>query len=155
MKEKNETAEYEENEETRGIVVIQIIRNFTSQNKIARKHGFKVANKTGRSVKDLTAKAKTPLGDKNSHVIYNIPCGSNKYSYKSLAEMGIQTKGTPHKSSPHQDLDAGNNESANTKMNTNDGGLAKHISTCTEEIDWKNAMIVGREQRWTQRKLRG
>ena len=33
--------------------------NFTPQfNKIARKHGFKVPNKTGRRVKDLTTKAK-------------------------------------------------------------------------------------------------
>ena len=30
--------------------------------------------------------------------------------------------------------------------------LAKHTSTCTEEIDWENAKIVRREQRWTQRK---
>ena len=32
-------------------------------------------------MKDLTAKAKTPLGDKNSNVVYNIPCGCHKYSY--------------------------------------------------------------------------
>ena len=25
-------------------------------------------------------------------------------------------------------------------------------TTCTHEIDWENAKIVGREQRWTQRK---
>ena len=51
-----------------------------------------------------------------------------------------------------ENLDASTIESANTRMNTNDGGLAKHTSTCTEEIDWENAKIVGREQRWTQRK---
>ena len=39
MKEKDKTAEYKENEETRGMVVIQNIPNFTLQfNKIARKH---------------------------------------------------------------------------------------------------------------------
>ena len=38
-------------------------------------------------------------------------------------------------------------------MNTNDGGLAKHTSTCTEEIKWENAKIVGREERWTKRKF--
>ena len=44
-------------------------------------------------------------------------------------------------------------ESAATRMNTNDGGLAKHMTTCTEEIDWEKAKIVGREQQWTQRKF--
>ena len=38
-------------------------------------------------------------------------------------------------------------------MTTNDGGLAKHTSTCGEEIDWENAKIVAREERWTQRKF--
>ena len=38
-------------------------------------------------------------------------------------------------------------------MNTNDGGLAKHTSICREEIEWENAKIVAREERWTQRKF--
>ena len=37
-------------------------------------------------------------------------------------------------------------------MNTGDGGLAKHASTCPHEVDWENAKIVGKERRWTQRK---
>ena len=49
-------------------------------------------------------------------------------------------------------MDTGNIESATTRMNTNDGGLAKHSTTCAEEIKWDDAKIVGREQRWTQRK---
>ena len=74
--------------------MIQNIPNFTPQfNKIARKHGFIVANKTGKRVKDLTTKAKTPLGDKNSHVIYNIPCGCNKYSYTGeTSRRGLKKK---------------------------------------------------------------
>ena len=42
---------------------------------------------------------------------------------------------------------------ATTRMNTNDGGLAKHMSTCDREIEWENAKIVGREGGWTQRKF--
>ena len=38
-------------------------------------------------------------------------------------------------------LDASDIESANTAMN---GGLAKHTSTCTENIILENAKIVGR-----------
>ena len=51
-----------------------------------------------------------------------------------------------------QNIVAGNLESATARMKTNDGGLAKHASTCTEEIKWENARITGREERWTQRK---
>ena len=50
------------------------------------------------------------------------------------------------------DLESGNIESATSRMNTNDGGLAKHSSTCSHEIKWENAKIVGREAGWTQRK---
>ena len=58
MKEKDKTAEDEENEETRRMVVIQNIPNFTPQfNKIARKHGFKVANKPGKRVKGSNSKS--------------------------------------------------------------------------------------------------
>ena len=44
-------------------------------------------------------------------------------------------------------------DSATTRMNTNDGGLAKHMSICNKEIEWENAKIVGWEGGWTQRKF--
>ena len=37
-------------------------------------------------------------------------------------------------------------------MNDGDGGLAKHVTICTREIDWENSKIIETEQRWTQRK---
>ena len=43
-------------------------------------------------------------------------------------------------------------EEAAARMNTKNGGLEKHMSTYTEEIDGNNARIIGREKRWTQRK---
>ena len=45
------------------------------------------------------------------------------------------------------DIAEGKLESAQARMNTNDGGLARHATTCTEEIKWENAKITGREQR--------
>ena len=51
-----------------------------------------------------------------------------------------------------QDIEAGNIESATARMNKNDGGLANHASTCTEEIKWENARITVKEESWTQRK---
>ena len=52
-----------------------------------------------------------------------------------------------------QDIEAGNIDSATTRMNTNDGGLAKHSTTCNADIKWDEARIVAREGRWTQRKF--
>ena len=161
MKERRRTetteAETTENEQpSRGIVVIQNIPNVTPQfNKIAREHGFKVANKSGRRVRDLTSNAKTPLGDKNSNVTYNIPCGCEKYAYNGETYRKWKTR----KKEQHdkvrltkKDIAEGNLESATARMNTNDGGLARHAATCAEEIKWENARITGREERWTQRK---
>ena len=159
MKERSQpaTTEIETEKASRGMVVIENIPNVTPQfNKIARKHGFKVANKSGKRVRDLTSKAKTPLGDKNSNVIYNIPCGCGKYSYTGETHRKWETRRKEHHDKVRltkQDIDAGNMESATSRMNTNDGGLAKHSSTCEKEIKWEGSKIIGREPRWTQRKF--
>ena len=136
--------------------MIENIPNVTPQfNKIAREHGFRVANKSGTRVRDLTSKAKTPLGDKNSCVSYNIPCGCSKYAYNGETNRKWETRKKEHKDKVRltmNDIAEGKLESAQARMNTNDGGLARHATTCTEEIKWENAKITGREQRWTQRK---
>ena len=162
MKERRETETREaettdENEPpSRGVVVIENIPNVTPQfNKIAREHGFKVANKSGRRVRDLTSKAKTPLGDKNSCVCYNIPCGCDKHAYNGETYRKWETRKKEHQDKVRltkKDIAEGNHESAQTRMNTNDGGLARHAATCSEDIKWENAKITAREQRWTQRK---
>ena len=51
-----------------------------------------------------------------------------------------------------EDIEAGNVQRANERMNTGDGGLAKHATVCTHGIDWENAKVIGSEPRWTQRK---
>ena len=150
------TTESDAEQTTRGIVVIQNIPNITPQfNKIARQHGFQVANRSGTRVKDLTTKAKTPLGDKNSNVVYNIPCGCDKHSYTGETYRKWETRRKEQQDKVRltkQDIASGNLESATMRMNTNDGGLAKHAATCDKEIRWENAKIVGREKGWTQRK---
>ena len=35
-------------------------------------------------------------------------------------------------------------------MNDRDGGLAKHVTSCPQEIDWDEAKIVGEEQNCNQ-----
>ena len=157
MKERERTtAEDETEEQARGMVVMQNIPNITPQfKKIAREHGFKYVTKTGTRIKDLTSKAKTPLGGKNSKVVYKIPCGCDKHSYTGETKRKWETREKEHHDKVRltkADLEAGNLESATARMNTNNGGLAKHSTTCEHEIDWENARIVGREAGWTQRK---
>ena len=145
-----------EQENLRGIVVMPNIPNFTPQfNKIARKHGFRVANKTEQRVKDLTANAKTPLGNKNTNVVYNIPCKCRKHGYTGETDRKWETREKEHQDKVRltkQDLETGNTERAERRMNDGDGGLAKHASICPHGIDWEGSKIVGKEQKWSQRK---
>lgn len=157
MKDKpKEKVDEEEKDTIRGIVVMPNIQDFTPKfNKIAKKHGFRVANKTEKRVKDLIANAKTPLGDKNSGVVYNIPCKCKKNAYTGETDRMWGSREDEHEKKVRltlQDMERGNIESAEKRMNTGDGGLAKHATLCPEGIDWENAKIVGKEKRWTQRK---
>ena len=136
---------------------MQNIPDFTLQfNRIARKHGFKVANKTEQRVKDLIANAKTPLGKKNTDVVYNIPCKCQQHGYTGETNRKWETREGEHQDKVRltkQDIETGNTESAERRMNDGDGGLAKHATICPHGIDWENAKIVGKEPRWTQRKF--
>ena len=154
MKDREPTDEGEE--EKRGIVVMPNIPGFTSQfNRIARRHKFKVANKTESRVKDLISNAKTPLGDKNSQITYIIPCKCEESGYNGETDRMWESRKKEHQDKIRltlQDAAAGNTDKVAERTNTNDGGLAKHVLTTGHEVDWENARIVGRERGWTQRK---
>ena len=143
MAEKEETNEQEAEEEgereTRGIVVMPNIPGFTKQfNKIAREHKFTVANKAENKVRDLTTSAKTPLGDKNTNVVYNINCKCEKYAYIGETERKWSTRKKEHQDKVRltkEDLEKGDIERATNRMNDRDGGLAKHATTCQQGID--------------------
>ena len=53
----------------------------------------------------------------------------------------------------NDDINNGNMERATERMNTGDGGLAKHSTTCDKQINWTEAKIVGRETKTAQRKF--
>ena len=146
----------EEEEETRGVVVMPNIPGFTPQfNRIARRHKFKVANNTENRVKDLITNAKTPLADKNSQVAYIIPCKCKENAYNGETDRMWESRKKEHQDKVRltlQDAETGDIDKATERTNTGDGGLAKHILTTGHEVDWDNAKIVGRERRWTQRK---
>ena len=51
------------------------------------------------------------------------------------------------------DMKAGKEEIAERRMNSGDGGLARHAVTCEGDINWEEAEIIVRERRWNQRNL--
>ena len=148
--------EKKEVEQLRGIVVMQNIPGFTQKfNKIAKKHGFQVANNAENKVRDLISSAKTPLGGKNTNVVYRIPCNCRTHAYTGETDRKWESREKEHQDKVRltlQDIEKGNQESAQQRMNTRDGGLAKHAAICSKGIDWENAKIVAKEQKWTQRK---
>ena len=143
--------------EDRGVVVMENIPGFSERfNRIARHHKFRVANKTANRVKDLIRNAKTPLGDRRKDVVYQIPCKCKKYSYTGETFRNWATRKKEHMDKVRltkEDIESGNLHRANERMNTGDGGLAKHAANCTYGIDWENARIIGNESKWTQRKI--
>ena len=157
MKEKERNGGTDDAEETtRGMVVMPNIPNFTPKfNQIARKHRFRVANKTENRVKDLISTAKTPLGDKNMNVVYHIPCKCDKYCYVGETDRKWETRKKEHQSKvklTKEDIEQGQAERANRRMNDRDGGLAKHATVCPKGVDWDRARIIAKEKSWTQRK---
>ena len=148
--------EGEEEETTRGVVLMPNIPQFTNKfNKIAKKHRFHIANKADNKVRDLTSNAKTLLGEKKTNITYTIPCKCDKYAYNRETKRMWGTREKEHRDKvclTLEDVRRGEKASADWRMNTGDGGLAKHILTTGHEVDWDNAKIVGRERRWTQRK---
>ena len=146
-----------EEEEKRGLVMIPNIPEFTHKfNKIAAKHKFKTTNKADNKVRNLVAKAKTPLGEKNANVVYNILCKCKEYGYTGETYRMRGTRKKEHMNKVRltkADIENGNIESAEKRMNDGDGGLARHSTECTLGIDWDQSKIVGQEQDTTQRKM--
>ena len=52
----------------------------------------------------------------------------------------------------NKDLEEGNNQKAEERMNAGDGGLTRHAIRCNSNIAWEKSKIVGKERGWTQRK---
>ena len=146
----------EEENNCRGIVSIPNVPTFTRAfSRIAKQHKFRSTSKAVNKVKDLSAKAKTPLGDKNMNVVYKIPCGCEEHSYTGHTDRKWGSRKKEHMDKvklTQRDIQNGNIESANERMNTGDGGLAKHNSVCEHPIMWDQARIVGKEQKLDQRK---
>ena len=81
---------------------------------------------------------------------------AKKHLYSGETERMWRTWKNEHRAKvrlTHTDLANGNEERAADRMNSGDGGLAKHSTMCEHPIDWEAAKIVGREKNSTKRKL--
>ena len=155
---RNGTDKNDESEtNTRGIISIPNVPKLTQQfNKIAKKHRFKTTTKADNKVRDVTAKARTPIGEKDTNVTYNIPCGCEGYSYTAETNRMWKTRKREHMDKVRltkQDFEGGRMEMADKRMNTGDGGLAKHSTHCGEAVKWEKAKIIGKEINTTKRKF--
>ena len=161
MKERQVRPPTEENdkeeEPRRGIVSIPNIPTLTRTfSRIAKQHRFLTTTKACNKIRDLTSNAKTPLGGKNKHVVYQIPCGCDRCSYTGETDRMWESREKEHQDKVRltlQDIADGNTQRAEERMNTGDGGLAKHSAVCDHQINWEGARIVGRERNTAQRKF--
>ena len=154
MKEKEKAKEQQE--ESRGVITLPNIPGVMPQfTRVAKQHGFRVANNTDKKVRDLSTNAKTPLKEKNSCVVYNIPCKCGKYSYTGETDRKFETRKKEHQDKvrlTRGDMEDERYDRAENRMNSGDGGLARHAVTCGQDIDWEKGKIIGKEKGWTQRK---
>ena len=107
--------------------------------RVAKQHGFRVANNTDKKVRDLSTTAKTQLKEKNSCVVYNIPCKCGKYSYTGETDRKFETRKKEHQDKvrlTRGDMEDERYDRAENRMNSGDGGLARHAVTCGQDIDW-------------------
>ena len=70
----------QEKEESRGTVTIPYLKRIK---RIASRHSFRVAFKPGRKLKEIKSTCQEPLGERQKHVVYRIPCDRQHSVYVS------------------------------------------------------------------------
>lgn len=159
MEEENKiNSNKEKDKEIRGVVNIPYLKNVSEKFKrIAKRHNFMTAFKPGHKIKEIKSKAQIPLGKKKKEAIYKIPCKCTDYVYIGETWRMTETREGEHKANVRltkKDIEEGRLESAEARMNKEDGGLPKHSTICNEEIDWENTKVIAQEKGRRQRKVR-
>ena len=96
------------------------------------------------------------MGDKQTNVVYKIPCGCGGYEYIGETKRKWATRQREHQDKvrlTQRDIDDNNMESALKRMNSGDAGLAKHDQICPNNIEWHNSKIIGQESNTDKRKF--
>ena len=77
------------------------------------------------------------------------------YSYTGETDRKFETRKKEHQDKvrlTRGDMEDERYDRAENRMNSGDGGLARHAVTCRQDIDWEKGKIIGKEKGWTQRK---
>ena len=93
-------------------------------------------------------------------MVYNIPCGCHKASYTSYTGETWRICNVREKEHQNkvrltkEDIKNGQITSAEKRTSSEDGGLAKHSTQCTNDIDWAAVRILATATGLHQRKVR-
>ena len=160
MKRKNR--QREERPEIKGAVSIPYVKGVSEEYKrIMTKHGIMTAMKSGRKVKVLHNKAKTPLGDKRKDCVYEINCGCQECVYIGQTGARWEERRKQHMSNirvTEQELySAGEMDikRARDRMEGPSGKLYAHAAQdCNQGIDWATSGPLKFERKEKQRKIK-
>ena len=97
------------------------------------------------------------MGDKRKAIVYRIPCGCDGAVYVGETYRQFETRKREHERKvrlTRQDIEKGRLDSAERRMEKEDGGLASHSIKFKSEIDWGKSEIVAIETGYRQRKAR-
>ena len=87
----------QEKEESQGTVTIPYLKNLSERFKrIASRHSFRVAFKPGRKLKKIKSTCQKPLGERQKHVAYRIPCHCQHSLYVGETWRLFQTRKNEH-----------------------------------------------------------
>ena len=123
--------------------------------RLAKKHNFQVSFTPGSKLKSVKLKCQEPLGNKRNNVVYQIPCECGAI-YTGETKRRFGTRLEEHRTKVRltlNDIENGNQASADARMGKEDGGLARHATSCNN-IKWEDAKVVASEAGWRQRKVR-
>ena len=117
--------------------------------------------KSGRKVKDLQCKVKTPLGNKKKGVVYRIECECESSVYIGETGQRFDERKSQHQGNVNitrRDIQCGTEASlrnAEIKMAQGNGRMVRHaVLECDKGINWETAKPVRQEQRVKQRKIK-
>ena len=125
------------------------------------KHGIMTAMRSGRKVKDLQCKAKTPLGDKRRNLVYKVECGCEECVYIGQTGASWEERRKQHQDKIRLTKEkltsnlAMERKEAEINMAGQSGRLYEHAAKeCDKEVNWESATPVRMEKGWKQRKVK-
>ncbi|KXJ09513.1 hypothetical protein AC249_AIPGENE17837 [Exaiptasia diaphana] len=108
--------------------------------RILQQHNIKCCIKPDKTLRQILSKPKDPVEyEKQSGVVYRIPCGECSTQYIGETGRALRTRRKEH-------------EAAVRLGKTSSSALVEHASKTGHAINWKETSILCKESRWSQRR---